>query len=198
MSVLLYAHVDAPTPPQEIIDRAFAIKAAPTKSETYRFDEKRNSLRTLVKDGKEYINAFTNTNLIDNDFAKKWVQENITDVFNDVRISLTTIGNNMNGPHIDITRDYTLLYLLDNGGPDHETVFYKERGSDELVKPRGYHVDNYDNIEPVIRCKLETNRWHLVCANVLHSIENIPNGRLSIQVSFDREPNLKVHTKIYG
>ena len=198
MSVLLYAHVDAPSPPEELIQRAWNIKNNPRPSETYRFDEKRNSLRTLVKDGKEYINAFTNTNLIDDDFAKQWVQENITDVFNDVRISLTTIGNNMNGPHIDITRDYTLIYLLDNGGPDHETVFYKERGSDELVKPRGYHVDNYDNIEPVIRCKLETNRWHLVCANVLHSIENIPNGRLSIQVSFDQEPNLKVHTKIYG
>lgn len=199
MNELLYAHVDAPTPPQSLIDRAWHVKNNNIEGNVHR-DLARPSYRTLIKDGEPYVNAFTNTHLFNEEEAQ-WVYNNVTDKFNDFRISLTTIGNKFNGPHIDITREFTLIYLLDKGGPDPATVFYREKGVEELVKPRGYCVDDYNTLTPVIRIKPEVNRWHLVNARVLHSIENIPDGRLSLQISIDTAADLdrlKYHGRVYA
>lgn len=198
--IFLFGKVDAvPTPPANLIEKAFKLKKLALEgnfsSDTYRDTTHRPSLRTLYKDGKEFQNAFTNTVITEEYY--KWATENIVPGFNDIRISITTIGNHMNGPHIDITRGYTLLYLLDHGGEDHETCFYREQDSTEMFRPLGYCVDDYSKLEIVAKAKLQVNRWSVINASVLHSIENIPNGRLSIQLSFNKLPELKFIDPVY-
>jgi hypothetical protein len=100
------------------------------------------------------------------------------------------------GAHIDRTRNYTLMYLLETGGDDHQTVFYQENGVDELFRPKEYHVDNYDDLSIVSVIRLEVNKWNLLQARILHSVENIAQGRKSIQISLDDFPDDAVITNI--
>ena len=196
----LYGKVDmVPPPPEALIKQAFELKELAKQgkfaSDTFRDTPHRPSLRTLIKDGKEYQNAFTNTVIAAE--HQEWAEEHIGQKCNDIRISLTTVGNSKNGPHIDITRSYSFIYLLDHGGEEHETCFYREKNHNSMFRPLGHYVNNYDDLELVAKTNFPLNRWFLINAGVLHSIENIPNGRLSIQMSFAGLPNFKFIDPVY-
>ena len=66
-----------------------------------------------------------------------------------------------------------------------------------MVRPKGHYVNNYDDLELVAKTNFPLNQWFLINAGVLHSIENIPNGRLSIQMSFTGLPNFKFIDPVY-
>jgi hypothetical protein len=146
--------------------------------------------RDLYKDGKTYKTAFNNCRYLTQQ-AYKWVLDNISSRAKDVRMSFTVPGLERAGPHVDSTRDYTLMYVLKNGGKDNETVFWKEKGVNELIRPYRYTVNDYDNVERIGSISLPLNTWILLNARVLHSVENINEGRISIQCAFDDISELK-------
>lgn len=185
--VLLYSLIDAPTPPDWMIAHAKDQNPYGKGKLTENVMNDHGDAfthRPLYKDGTVYTNSF-NWSTYMNDESLEWAKKYVTAQTKDVRSVNTTPGRYRNGPHTDRSRDFTIIYLLESGGDDHETVFYKERGQDQLVRPRATHVDDYNNVEKIASFKLAVNRWNIVQGLVLHSIENIPEGRFSIQLSID-------------
>ena len=186
--IFIHGIVDAPPPPSWLIDRADSMvsNGVPTQATMNNWGDDFTA-RPLYKDGHVYNNAFNHSIFLD-DECLLWGRNNVTKFAKDIRSTSTLPGLERCGAHIDRTRNYTLLYLLENGGDNHQTVFYQEKGVDELFRPREYHVDNYDDLSVVSVVKLELNKWNLLQARILHSIENITRGRRSIQISLDDYP----------
>ena len=187
--ILLHSLVDAPAPPDWMIQQAIALSPkgenGPKVMNNHGDDW---THRPLYKDGKEYRNSFNWSTRLD-EISVEWAKNNITRIAKDVRSVHTTPGRERNGPHVDRSRNLTLIYLIEPGGPDHKTVFYKERGQEDIVRPWCTHVDDYNNVEELASFKLTVNRWNLMQGLVLHSIENIPEGRFNIQISLDEVPD---------
>lgn len=182
----IYSLVRAPEPPTWLLERALSAMHDSTRiTQADMANWSRDSTeRTLHDNGKIYENAFNHSCFLDQE-CHEWARENITHNIKDVRIAFTKPQLERCGAHVDRTRDYTLIYLLQTGGDAHRTVFYREKGQQELLRPRAYHVDDYANLDPVSEVVLQTRQWNLVQAQILHSIENIPLGRVSIQISLD-------------
>lgn len=184
MRHFLYAGVDAPAIPEWLLSKAKQDRTHDfTKEQGYDLGY---TARTLYTDFGPVTNAFNHTFVLDEE-CLTWVKENITEFAKDVRYTLTSKGQH-SGPHIDQTRNYTLIYLLDSGGTEHETVFYFERSQGELVRAPGYHVDHYSILDKIGSYKLPIKQWTLLNARILHGVENIPNGRKSIQVKLTDFP----------
>ena len=122
------------------------------------------------------------------DNATTWAKENISSTVQDIRFTFTTPGRDRIGPHIDRSRDYTLIYLLANGSNDHETVFYKKINDAEIIRPRFDYENDYQQLIRIGSVKIPLHTWYLLNARVLHSVENIANSRIAIQVSFSEYP----------
>lgn len=190
--IILWGRCDFEKAPQWMIDEALSLVAydqhnTVCMNSNFGDDYK---YRDLYKEGKVYKTAFNNCRYLTQQ-AYKWVLDNISTLAKDVRISFTLPGHERAGPHIDSTRDYTLMYVLKNGGEANETVFWKEKGVEELIRPYRYTVDHYDKVERIGDISLPLQSWILLNARVLHSIENISEGRISIQCAFDDITGLK-------
>lgn len=180
----LCSEVVAPPVPQWMLDQAYYQRETKrTQAELNNWGDDFTS-RSLHKDGQVYKSAFPHGVFLDGDCIA-WAQANIISNFNDIRITSTLPGHERCGAHTDRTRNYTLMYLLESGGNDHETVFYKEKGVDELIRPNAYRVDDYECLEIISKVSLKIDTWYLLSARVLHSIENIADGRTSIQISLN-------------
>jgi hypothetical protein len=196
--VLLYGVIDAPSPPDWMLGEAQKLstkgKNVPGVMNNHG-DE--FTKRLLYKDGKSYINSFNWSASMSED-ALIWARQNIAVNAKDVRSVNTVPGLERNGPHVDRSRNITLIYLLETGGSEHQTVFSREKGHKDLIRPWGTHVDHYDRLEELVAVRLKLNRWNLLYGGVLHSIENISEGRFNIQVSLDFLPtDIKVDMGVY-
>jgi len=195
-NIFIHGIIDAPAPPQWLIDKADNIVAAGTPTQAIMNNWGDDfTARPLYKDGVIYRNAFNHCTYLDEE-CLTWSRENVTKRTKDIRLAATVPGLARCGAHIDRTRNYTLMYLLETGGDDHQTVFYQEKGIGELIRPEKYHVDNYDDLSIVSVIRLQVNKWNLLQARILHSVENIAQGRRSIQISLDDFPDDAVITNI--
>lgn len=202
MSVLLYSLVDVPPPPSWIIvpdtstlasvDRDSVIQLANQLNlKLPEYSDKRGSAgnkdyadRVLVDDDQTYISGYTHP-LFYLDRETSWAKEFISPTAKDFRFSFTDPRKQRIGPHVDLTRHYTMMYLLEPGGDDHCTIFWQENSVTELERSPGYHVDNYTKLTEILKVQIPTNQWVILNARVLHSIHNISLGRKSFQVSLD-------------
>ena len=195
--IFIQSLVNAPPPPDWILERAQAARADGIPNQVTMNNWGDDFIhRPLYKDGQVYKNSFNVSVFLDDD-CLTWAKEHVTPMAKDIRSTSTKYGLERCGAHIDRTRDYTLIYLLETGGDDHQTVFYKEQHHDDLFRPREYHVDDYDKLQVLKVIKQTPHRWNLVQARILHSIENIKLGRYSIQISLDDISGLKLTDEIY-
>lgn len=76
-------------------------------------------------------------------------------------------------PHIDLMRDVAYNYLMDTGGEEVRTVFYKPR--DEFksytIAPRTFIP--YDRIQETDSIVFPKNKWHQLKVDEIHSVENL-------------------------
>ena len=117
-----------------------------------------------------------------------WIHNNVTRYATDFRHSFTTPGRRLIGAHRDRTRDWVMLYLLDNGGDDHATVWYQETDHPDVIREVGYFVNDYSKLTELSRRKLKTNTWTLLNAQVIHAVEGAPNMRRTLMLSLPTEP----------
>jgi hypothetical protein len=115
-----------------------------------------------------------------------WVHENIHPEGFDCGVSFTNgrFGTHQ-GPHTDLTRDFTLLYLLDAGGPETETVYYEEIGQPIVRTQRQAVCNDFSKLRVLERIKFPLRKWVLLNAMCLHGVENIEKVRVSFQVSIN-------------
>jgi hypothetical protein len=188
---------DLPHVPQELIDRAYAkinteLEQMPSNSDQ-KIDWTKITTDKIIVDGVEKTNAPNLAYGLDED-VRDWVHKNITDRdIANIRIAATntTAENDTNGAHCDLSRNYTLLYLLESGGPDHRTVFYREHGQ-PLWRKNGDRCNDHSKLDIVDSLQVPLRRWTLITTRVLHGVRNIPTPRISIQVGLNSVESLGV------
>lgn len=114
----------------------------------------------------------------------KWIKENITVPYRGVNIQVMS-GGDFVAPHIDEIRKGALNYIIQTGGSDVKTKFYKPKleYADLKVTPQTVFLRN--TIDEVYSETLPTNKWHILDVTQIHSVNNLdPSGiRISISVS---------------
>jgi hypothetical protein len=190
--ILLWGELAAPAAPQWMIDEAMACFSHDQYTIACMNSQHGDSskIRDLHKDGNVYETAYNHCQYL-SQLAYKWVLDNVGLKAKDTRIGFTVPGLERAGPHTDRARDYTLIHLIKNGGVDHETVFWKEKNVDELIRPLRHNVNDYNHVERIGGIQIPLNTWILLNSRVLHSVENIGEGRISIQCSIDNISSLE-------
>ena len=183
----LYKFLDLPHPPKELIDDIDLDRdpALPQK-------EKRMELGIFVHrhiknwQGHDY-SAAANIRT-KNDAVKQWVLENINSDFVDAGVNYTVpverppeLAGVSTGAHTDITRDYTLIYLLQTGGDNPPTVFWQEDG-EELIRPPKTQGVDFSKLKFIDSVTIPLNTWCIIDSRILHSVENLTSNRVAIQV----------------
>lgn len=138
--------------------------------------------RICIKDGlpiptHHYERHPVPENLVD------WVRNNIADDFVDVGLASYGGAGQIGLPHIDRTRDWTLIYFLDLGGSDVDTIFWQQQGHD-VFRPVETVIYSYDDLVELEKHRFQLNRWVLLNARCLHSMSEFSRPRKSIQVGF--------------
>ena len=139
--------------------------------------------RALYKNGQlhGYSSGFSLQDVSDE--FEQWVKDNIVANFRYAGIGSTTPGREHCGPHRDQSRDYSLLYIIKMGGDDTCTQFWEKKIPD---KPQFYY-DNYDDFDLVHEIRPTLHQWYLLNAKKVHTVENIKDGRISVQISLTED-----------
>ena len=120
---------------------------------------------------------------------EQWVRENIHSEFSDTGISYANgdITRPTSTAHTDFTRNFTLIYLIDAGGPLAELAIWRAIGQPLLWDQ---HMNFSDNKNLINLAVLPGNpgMWYILNAKILHSVENLIRPRIGFQVSFINEP----------
>jgi hypothetical protein len=145
------------------------------------------SNRSYIRDDKFYEHSCIQIHYHVDDKLRQWVNENIIDDYNDVGFRQVQVNANPGciTPHTDETREYALIYNFQTGGGD--LVFYKEPGY-PLYREGRVIGNNYDAYKEIERVKIPEHRWYFLNTRVIHSVENIFQDRLQIQISINYIP----------
>jgi hypothetical protein len=130
------------------------------------------------------------TKAVADDELKIWIYNNITQESQSIAfcksVNDTPESSNVIA-HTDRHRLFTLIYLLDSGGDDHATVFYRNKNPGFKLEPN-MSFNDYEQLEEIERISVPIRTWTILDAQQPHSIENIPGTRFSIQVGLSRNP----------
>jgi hypothetical protein len=188
--------LDLPAPPQKFVDLFRSIGIPNSDSEDQGAYTERNdgtryyTHRALTNwKGQSFVAPRVQRGSLNADW-EDWVRDNITDQYKDTGIGWTLGSPECPsiGAHADRTRQATLLYNIDPGGPDTELVFYQENGY-PLIRTRGDHTLSDENLKSVLAVRSPVNCWYYINTRVLHSVENMISPRLNFQISLDCLPD---------
>lgn len=172
-----------PAPPRQFVDQALA--------GDFQFQENQGAYKkTITRELKNWKGmSYTAPRIMRgkfNDEFVQWVKDNISKDFKDAGIAMFG-GDDKHpscGAHTDLTRDYVLIYNVDQGGPDAELTFWKEKGH-PAIRERSAQGTTTENLEMLTSVRDLEGMWYLVDTRVLHSIENVIRPRINFQISFE-------------
>lgn len=148
-----------------------------------------NRFRTCTKNGQTIDNSRYDRFDLEPKLVS-WVQDHIANDYKNIGLSYMW-GESINLPHTDHTRDVTLLYLFDTGGPAVETRFWQRRGFSlhyENADPSyTYNPDQpttYDDLDLIFSIVLKPYQWYVLDARTIHSVEGMISPRISLQLGF--------------
>jgi hypothetical protein len=115
---------------------------------------------------------------------QQWVKENIVDSWLETGVRINNDnGSDLHGPHTDPpVEKYKLYYLVESGGDDVHTCWYREKGA-ELTRLPGTVVVDYNNVEKIDDTVIPTGQWILFNTNVLHGIEGAKKQRINLTIT---------------
>lgn len=190
-----------PNPPQHFVELARKLcyedqgrnDCAPLQGDSGYRDRK----LTMV-DGEEVPTRFQKGYTMGEEWDE-WVRKNITKNFFETGVRCS-YGPPMHGAHSDAPPKWKLYYLIDRGGEDAVTSFYKEKGQpiERPISTPGqlFHVNDYRNLEMIDSVKLPLNQWVLLNVTILHGVENLGTDmRIHLAVAFEPySMDLTLHT----
>jgi hypothetical protein len=115
---------------------------------------------------------------------EQWVRENIVNDFLETGLRVSEPVSDTHGAHTDPQRKWKLYYLLERGGDDAVTCFYKEkdqpvvRDLDDMVV-----CNNMDELEVIDRVQWPMHQWVLLNTMIIHGVEGIQGYRTNFTVS---------------
>lgn len=192
-----WIELDLPSVPEKFIKQAFDVAKQATHEDVSHFgliSDSPKSLfeRKLIINGKEHNTRHQWSGAISEEW-EEWVRGNIIPTYlnTGVRVSVGK-ETDWHGAHCDSFKGppkkfvYKLYYLIDAGGDDAETVFYKEKNKPfKRTTDQETLINNYDDLEVVDRVKLPPNKWVLLNTSVLHGVENVTGPRTNLVVVID-------------
>ena len=121
---------------------------------------------------------------------KNWlVSNNVIESESNARVSIQTQSTGIHAVHTDFGRTYALNYIIDTGGDNVITSWYKQKGHPIIrsEKKERYQTDtesiSYRDLEKLDYVKCQCNRWYLIQVNVLHDVQNITSLRKSLTIN---------------
>lgn len=138
--------------------------------------------RILYKNNKEEKHA-TLFHIEFDEQEQLWAKENISQQYTGVSLVWSFAGNNTLGAHTDKIRDYTLIYLLDPGGSNVETVFYHEEDK-PLYRNNKEYSNDYSKLKRIGQIVIKEKTWTIINSRIMHGVENIESSRKAIQIGF--------------
>lgn len=195
-----YCYLDLPHPPASVIESAYhnvqegdVNKLAISTIAVPGFKEYLNRNIT-TRDGKKIKSAGHKRYSINEEFVN-WVKNIVQQDSDGCGIAVFDGVSSSYAPHVDATRNYTLIYLLDPGGDSVDTVWYRQKGY-PIERPDlrlnfdlNKVINDYSQIEEIDRHRIPLKQWVCVNSSILHSIENLSHPRVAIQLSRDDSPD---------
>ena len=116
-----------------------------------------------------------------------WVKNNICSDYINLGLSSADPAGatDIQGPHVDLSRDAVLHWIYNTGGPNVETVFYQQEGYDLVQPSRNNYPNSYDSLTEVDRYCMKPGTWHILNTRIMHSVENLKSERLTLQIGLD-------------
>ena len=140
--------------------------------------------------------------IITNDIASvelmEWLKQNIDTNLPSVlyRKVLATPEQNFYPPHIDVRRNFALMYNLSDTGGD--VVIWKEKGRPMIQQGQTLPVgspklfNDYSVLEEVHRFSPPVHTWYIINSQCIHSVEDIKGVREGIHIACGlHSPNVK-------
>jgi hypothetical protein len=90
-------------------------------------------------------------------------------------------GGEVIWPHTDGIRDCLLMYILDEGGTNVTTSWWKEKEK-EINQSPDTHLFKFRNLDRYDSVRIPTGKWCLMNNTVIHSVENIVSDRISLTI----------------
>lgn len=188
-----------PSVPQKFIDQAFDVANTADATVEGHFSLISNDAKTLFDrkikiNGQEHFTRHQWGSEISQEWTQ-WVRGNIISTFvnTGVRVSVGPKSTTWHGAHADLHKGppkkfvYKLYYLIDSGGNDVETVFYKEIGQPvERTPDQPLFVNDYDLLETIDRVRLPMHKWIFLNTSILHGVENVTGPRTNLVVGIDK------------
>jgi hypothetical protein len=121
---------------------------------------------------------------------EQWVANNIHPFAYEAGLSVSVPKHlTFQGPHCDLRRRYVLNYIIDCGGENVRTQWWREKGyplervHESGPEGMGFWVKDYANLELIDDVVFGTGIWVLLNPKILHSVENITGYRTFLTVS---------------
>jgi len=114
-----------------------------------------------------------------------WVRENIVDDFIESGLRVSEPVSDTHGAHTDPLRKWKLYYLIERGGEDATTCFYRETGQPVIrdLDDGSVVCNNMDELEVIDRVQWPMNQWVLLNTMIIHGVEGIQGYRYNFTVS---------------
>ena len=127
----------------------------------------------------------------------QWIMDNISTTWTSAGISLHgAVTPQTVCPHSDRRRTVGLLYIIDPGGPEVDTVFWQQVGH-PVNREFAVMPATYQDLTEVGRYRLAAGEWALLDTTVIHSVEGLNGIRKTLQVDWV-DPALVPYDKIIG
>lgn len=180
-----YCYLDLPELSESIIKDA--LTALETREERARVNPTFNKPNSL-SDQKTPTRNVDSTYAISPEF-EDWVREHFRQ--EPVGCGIHLMAQGAFGPHVDTHRSFSIRYLLDAGGDQVDTVWWREKGK-PAYRPdlKNNWASDHGELEELDRLTAPLHKWLCINANVIHSVEGtMPRPRLAIQVSSTAFPD---------
>ncbi len=120
---------------------------------------------------------------------EQWVRDNIWADFIDTGISYADGAPDRptSAAHTDGSRDFSLIYSIDPGGPQAELAIWRHLGS-PILWDRHVCFTSTDDLVNLAVLPGNPGCWYLVNSKILHSTENLVRNRVGFQVSLAYDP----------
>lgn len=204
-SIFTYQYVDLPRVPEELVTEAKIIGNDPDNNTWVNNQIIEYYHGRLVYDDGKLVGSSTMFQCKKfNTEYEIWLEKNILcnhgikKVFKYSGITVSKPGYDFSGPHVDASRNFVLLYVIENpNDADNNpqiTKFWKQKKDVESNSA----YDDFSNFELMDQAIFPKHQWVLMNGQCVHSVSNISAGRISLQIALDQRPILQTKEVIYN
>jgi hypothetical protein len=200
---MYYKELAFPSIPKELLIDPFECvenqQSPDVRSKKFGYVEKYSRFGQLVSPCSYWVTSVRNVAL------SSWLRNNIPGIKNQRRFCYQHAYHETGGYHVvhsDIARNYAVNYIVETGGDDAWTSWYREKGQPvkrQVKQGGGYNassISSYNNLELLDTVKFEQGKWYIMATDVLHDVSNIVGLRKSITINVPKNIEKMVLEKL--